>query len=179
MTLIQLATENHGFMLEAHDPLVLYSTNTLLAYRIGQKFYQELHYVWCNPFFRPPQSSLDVEMPPSSTPFDIYQTLRTDVGRRDRHSAKVGSSREGLRRGAKSRHEQGLISAETRSIIEGIIESAALDDFMPLLYVIPFHSVRENARHVEPSRAAHPFSQEYLIENLPRTRFDVVQFETR
>ncbi len=32
-------------------PLVLYSANTLLAYKINETFYKGLHYVWCNPVF--------------------------------------------------------------------------------------------------------------------------------
>ncbi len=32
-------------------PLILYSTNTWLAYKIAERFYGDMHYVWCAPFF--------------------------------------------------------------------------------------------------------------------------------
>jgi hypothetical protein len=34
-------------------PLVLYSTNTWLAYAISERYYRGLHYAWCYALRRP------------------------------------------------------------------------------------------------------------------------------
>lgn len=161
------------------EPLVLYSANTLLAYRINQHYYGGIHFVWCSPFFASPASSLDTQMPPSSTPCEICRTLQLDVGQSDLHSAKVKSVREGIRHGAEARHKQGLIHEEQRTELEAIVEAAPLADFRPLLYVIPFGLVAGLAQRVPAARRAHPFSEEFLLERLPRASFDVLDWQWR
>jgi hypothetical protein len=38
-------------MAATRPPLVLYSTNTSLAYNLNQPYYGEKHWVWCSPYF--------------------------------------------------------------------------------------------------------------------------------
>lgn len=161
------------------EPIVLYSANTLLAYRINQRYYRETHFVWCNPYFCAPGSALDDSMPPSSTPAEICRGFFNDVQHQDQHSAKIPSSRDGLRRGALSRQKAGMITEQQRLEVEAIIAAAPLADFRPLLYVIPFSLVMELVNEVPPAQRAHPFSREYIVENLPRARFDVVEWQWR
>ncbi len=33
------------------EKLILYSTNTWIAYKIAQKYYKDEHYIWCTPIF--------------------------------------------------------------------------------------------------------------------------------
>lgn len=162
------------------DPLVLYSTNTLLAYRINERFYGQIHYVWCSPFFSSSTINLlDVQMPPSSTPCDICKRFLDDVARQDRHSPNIEGNRAGLKKGKTFRKADGVINREQSEEIERIIEEASIEDYRPLLYVIPFEGVRDLVRPAPLSERAHPFSSEYVIDRLPRSRFDVLEWPGR
>lgn len=161
------------------DPLVLYSANTLLAYRINEHFYGQCHFVWCSPFFSSSSASIDVQMPPSSTPCDICRTYLNDIARRDWHSASLQDHRDGLKEGMNSKLANGVITEEQYQELDEIVSKAPLDDFRPLLYIIPFAGVQELVETVPPLRKAHPFSREYVIRHLPRSRFDVLDWEWR
>jgi len=161
------------------DPLVLYSANTLLAYRINEHFYGQSHFVWCNPFFSASAASRDVQMPPSSTPCDICRTYLNDIARRDWHSASLRDHKTGLKKGMDSKLAGRVITDDQYRELDEIVSKASLDDFRPLLYIIPFAGVRKLVEAVSPLQRAHPFSREYVIRYLPRSRFDVLDWEWR
>ena len=158
--------------------LLLYSANTSLAYWISQKYYGELHHVWCSPHFnstslRPHEHSI----PPSSSPAQLYRNLEEIARGGDRNNAQVLNNKSGLRFGALKKWEAGVISDAQLREINWIIDAAESADFSPLLYIIPFTKlVARLASEVAPQDKAHPFSDDYLIDKLPRTSFDVVRF---
>lgn len=159
------------------DPLVLYSANTQLAYRINEHFYGQIHFVWCSAFFSAPSPrSIDMEMPPSSTPCDICRNYLEDISRHDLHSRGLQDNRAGLQRGLKAKLAEGVITEKQYRELKKIIGKSALNEFRPFLYVIPFEGVRDLAEPVPPLQRAHPFSPEYKIERLPRSRFDVLDW---
>ena len=62
------------------DPILLYSTNTWLAYLIAELFYNGEHFVWCTPHFDSSSVPLlNYSVPPSASPIEIYRGLRKDV----------------------------------------------------------------------------------------------------
>jgi hypothetical protein len=156
-------------------PLVLYSTNTWLAYVISEQYYSGIHYVWCTPYFDsssvPPH---DYTVPPSSSPREILFGLAEEVKRGDRHSAKIESNRSGILRGAHHNRDVGLITEVQAQEIASILDQAQVSDYRPLLYVIPFRSVEKIVKDVDVRAKAHPLSTEYVIERLPRSLFDVL-----
>ena len=159
------------------DPLVLYSANTQLAYRINEHFYGQVHFVWCNPFFSAASPrAIDVQMPPSSTPCDICRNYLEDISRRDLHSRSLQDNRIGLQKGMKAKLAERVITEEQYRELKDIIAKSALDEFRPLLYVIPFEGVRDLVKPVPFLQRAHPFSPEYKIKRLPRSRFDVLDW---
>ena len=159
------------------DPLVLYSANTQLAYRINEHFYQQIHFVWCNPFFSATAPrSIDVQMPPSSTPCDICRNYLEDIARGDRNSRSLQANRIGLKQGMDLKLADGVITEEQYWELEEIVSKVSLDEFRPLLYVIPFEGVRNLVRPAPRHQRAHPFSPEYMIDRLPRSRFDVIDW---
>lgn len=163
-------------MKRMRDPLVLYSTNTWLAYGIAQTYYDEIHYVWCTPFFSSNASSgYDYTIPPSSSPSQIYDGLYEDVRRGDRHSAKIEMNKAGILKGAIAKEKAGVINKRQRLEIFAIVQRAETKDFRPLLYVIPFQPVAKLVKSVAVEERAHPLSVEYKIEQLHRTLFDVVE----
>jgi hypothetical protein len=91
--------------------LVLYSTNSRMAYQINEKFYGARHYVYCSPYFS--VSSLlpwDRTNPVTSLPGDIYERYAKEVLTGDRHGPTLEANRVGIRGGAASRRAQGVIS---------------------------------------------------------------------
>ena len=56
------------------------------------------------------------------------------------------------------------------------MDAAEISDFEPLMYVIPFDKVKKIAKRVPVAKRAHPLSDEWLIQKLPRKYFDVIKF---
>jgi hypothetical protein len=157
------------------DPLVLYSTNTVLAYHINHTYYGDFHYVWCSPFFGVDNiPSPFYPNPPSSSPQEIYQTLRKDVENSDQHSTKIKLNRSGLRHGANVTHSLGIITDAQRLEIFAKIKRARFAEFKPLLYVTPFPLVTGIVKLVPVNQRANPLADEYIIERLPRASFDII-----
>src|SRR6185295_1531942 len=157
-------------------PLALYSTNTLLAYRFNQRYYGELHYVWSSPYFSAKSAPpLDVQTPPSSTPDDIFKSFRDAIDREDAHSDGIRRNIAGLRRGMSSKLAAGVIGEEQYRELEQMLAAAKFSEFRPLLYVIPYQGVADLVKNVPFADKAAPFALEYIIESLPRSRFDVLE----
>lgn len=159
-------------------PILLYSTNTWLAFIVAENYYNGMHYVWCTPRFGDSRSvpSGDVVLPPSSRPYEIYRRLHEEVHSGDRHSPKVSDNKAGILRGAAYKREAGVINEQQESDIAAIVERAELMDFRPLLYQIPYEPVSALLREVPISKKAHPLSKEYIIEELPRNCFEPIEF---
>jgi len=159
------------------DPLILYSVNTWLAYRINERYYAGLHYAWRAPVFDyESRYAREIALSATSNPVTIYRGLRDETATGDRHSAKVKDNKLGIIRGATLNRAEGLINASQEREIIYIVDKAETTDFRPLLYLIPFSSVASIVSEVPVDKRAHPLAQEYLIERLPRDRFDVIEF---
>ena len=157
------------------NPILLYSTNTWLAYSIAERFYSQIHYVWCSPFFDSESAPDSALMPPSSTPADIYRDLFQAIKRRDSHCYAIERNKLGILRGAAAKLTAGVIDADTEGEIAAIVDIVDLPDFMPIVYVIPFNMVRSLLAPVPVGERAHPLSPEYRVEELPRNCFDALK----
>jgi hypothetical protein len=158
-------------------PLILFSTNCWLAYKISEKYYSDIHYVWCTPDFAEENSpKLTAATPPTSTPKTIYENLGKEVEANDKHSGKIKELKLGLLKGAQINRTNGLISAEQEADIIYIVGNAEISDFRPLLYIIPYEMVKDLLEEVPVGERAHPLSVEYRIEKLPGNLFNVIEF---
>jgi len=157
-------------------PLVLYSTNTWLSYIIAQKYYGEVHYAWCTPdFHMNNQNVIDSTTPPTSTPYEILNSLKVEVSRGDRHSAKIKENKVGIKKGASFKKSIGIITDVQEQEIFEIVDQSEIRDFRPLLYVLPFDNCAHLLKAVPIKDRAHPMSVEFIIEELPRNLFDVIE----
>lgn len=152
--------------------LALYSTVSTLAYWIAQRYYGQRHYVWCSP--APDTDRFAPINPPSSDPVRIYWTFHDDIAAGDEHSAKVKENRLGIIRGAAARHGQGVIDEATRQSIEDTVRLAPLNAFAPLFLVIPVAGVARDLRAANPVDRARVTAEEFVIDDLARSRFDVL-----
>jgi hypothetical protein len=158
-------------------PIILYSTNTWLAYNIAEQFYAAEHYVWCTPYFSPRSAPPFASVPPTSCPLAIYRSLSIEVRAGDRHSAKIRDNRVGIATGARAKRAEGTIDRHQEDEILRILENAQVQDFRPLLYVIPHGLVGDLLAPVAVVERAHPLSTEFLIGRLPRRCFDVIDLD--
>lgn len=156
---------------------ILYSTNTLLAYRIAQKYYRGIHYVWCAPYFNRWSIPTDEYLnPPSASPAEIYKNLLEVTAEGDRHSSLIAGNKSGIRHGAIKKREAGVIDDRQLQEINWIVNEAQVADFSPLVFIIPYtEAVARITQEVHPQDKAHPFSAEYLIEKLPRSFFHILK----
>jgi hypothetical protein len=155
-------------------PLVLYSTTTWLAFAIAERYYDGVHYAWCSPSFDGAAAPRHVNIPPSSSPAELYQRFREDSRRGEGHSLAFRNHKSGIRRGAEARRKQGVITREVEAEIRDIVKRVDVSAFRPVLYVIPFATVADVAIPVRVRARAHPLSQEYRLENLRRGEFDLL-----
>jgi len=155
---------------------IYYSCSTWIAYEISQWFYGEIHYAWCTPYFDPP-SRLNPynSVPPSSSPRALYWSLMKDVDALDLHSSRIEKVRAGIRRGAISRLNKGMINVCQFKEIQELVRSAQPANFSPLMLVIPKPPVAAMLNFVPLAKRASLFSEEYIIENLPRNLFDAIE----
>ena len=159
------------------ENLLYYSTNTYLSFWLSKNFYKKF-FVWCSPVFDPSKLSEYHELkkiPPSSSPFYIYNLFHNDVSSGDLHSAKIQENKAGLIRGASLHLENKTISELEYARIMSIIEQALITEFRPLVYVIPKSKVKNRVKMVEVEKTANPLSIEYQIHDLKADEFDVIE----
>lgn len=156
-------------------PLLLYSTNTWMAFAINEQYYKGLHWVWCSPFFRADNGLSSAAMPASAIPAQIYSTLYRDVKNNDLHSPWVERNKVGILKGVAAKQASGVINSQEAASLTAAVQNAPLNHFRPLLFVIPAFKVRKLIEEVPPNDRANPFSKEYRITKLPRGSFDVLE----
>ena len=133
--------------------------------------------MWCSPYFSSSSvPAYEYTLPPSSSPCEIYNSLCKDIKSGDKHSAKVGLNKAGILRGANYKEQTGVINKRQKREIYAIVNCAELDDFRPLIFVIPMQSISQMIKEVAIGEKAHPLSVEFRIERLPRQFFDVIEF---
>jgi hypothetical protein len=160
---------------EGKRAVLLYSTNTIAAYQINEAYYGKMHYVWCNRYFDALGAPPLHPMPPSSTPKSLYWRLLRDLA--DYHSTAILNNRTGIKRGADAKLTAGVITVAERDEIWAAVDAMTPSDFRPVLYIIPHGVLGKAPKSVPPSLRAHPTSSEYIIEELPRTQFDIMCLE--
>ncbi|WET03848.1 hypothetical protein [Flavobacterium sp. YJ01] len=154
---------------------ILYSTMTTLAYNINKRYYNDLHYMWCTPYFGSDFQSPHFTVPPSSSPLEIYTQLKKEIDGSDLHNTKINFNKRGLRKGADFMFKLGKISQEQYEEIITITKFAKNEQFRPLLCVISRIEAVPYYQKVEIRAKANPLSHEYILSNLPQSAFDIIK----
>ena len=158
------------------EPLVFYSTNTLLAYHISELYYGNKHFVWCTPHFDSWTGTGTYTVPDSSSPKQIFVDLYRAVSKMDKHSTKIKENKVGLKKGVAAKRAAGIINDAQAKQILGLIKKAESGHFTPYLYVIPYALVRDQLIEVPLEERANPAAEEYKILELPRSCFDRIDY---
>src|SRR5262249_28760379 len=152
----------------------LYSTNVFLKYHIQVRFRGDIHYVWCCENFdsrvlarRAPGAGI----PPSSNPAEIYEQLKGACSRGDLHDAKIEGQGAGIKARAVEWEKKGEITTPERDEIIYLVDHADLNDWQPLLYVIPRALVDSRFQIVPVDKRASPREMEFIIPDLKKHEF--------
>jgi hypothetical protein len=157
---------------------IYYSCCTSLCYEICGRYYNDEHYVWCTPYFNPTsRMNLPNRVPPTSSPCAIYWNLRNEIEAGDMHSAKIDKNRAGIIAGARAKFSSGVISAAQYYEIKDLAALSEIEQFWPLILVIPRKPVDALLKSVEIRHRANLMSEEYIIECLPRKKFHAIEFD--
>ncbi|WP_155288011.1 hypothetical protein [Enterobacter cancerogenus] len=154
---------------------ILYSTMTTLAYNVNKKFYGDKHYMWCTPYFGSDFKSPHFTVPPSSSPLEIYNTLKNEVDGVDHHNTKIDLNRRGIRKGASIMLTLGKIDQDTHDEIVYISKHTKDQMFRPLLCVISRLDAVPFYKKVDVKERANPLSHEYILSDLPQSAFDIIR----
>jgi hypothetical protein len=157
-------------------PLVLYSTNTLLKYKI-QRDYRKEHHVWCSPIFEAAKVGRYVRgagTPPSSDPASILRALHRAVTDADDHDTKIADQKKVLLGLAVQWFNASLISDAAQQEIAAMVTAARFTDWKPLLFVIPYHAVASRVAEVARARRASS-EPEYIVPDLKPDEFDIIE----
>jgi hypothetical protein len=157
--------------------LLIYSTNVFLKQFIQARYQGDIHYVWCSEDFdsqKMAKYSAGALVPPSSNPADIYRELKRDVEGRDTHSAKIAAQKASFLSLALKWEKDGKISSSDRDDITYMVTTASIDMWRPLIYVIPRAPVEHRLQVVPMSQRAG-FGPEYIISDLQRSEFDLLE----
>ena len=144
---------------------------------INERFRKDIHYVWCGDCFDSTKAaaySSAAWTAPSSDPCAIYRQFQTECARMDRHSSKIQEQKLSLSRLAVIWRDDGQISSDEAEEIIYMVENSDAGHWKPLLYVIPRATVVGRLQIVPVAKRAS-FGLEYIIPDLRRTEFDIVE----
>lgn len=148
---------------------ILYSQGTKLSYTINEKYYNGEHYVWCSdkPYYGSDQ-------PGNSDPVERSNRIITAIVSQDRHEQLIELNKEGIRKGALAKKKSRVITKRQQEEIAALIELSSLEDFTPIIYVIPFEKVKDDLIPVPADKKGSKYAVEYIIENLKNDSFEII-----
>jgi hypothetical protein len=100
--------------------------------------------------------------------------LKNAVERKDQHSYKINEQKVSLKNLAITWEASGEISTSDKEEIIYRVDNASLADWRPLIYLIPRVLVETRIQLVPPDRRAS-FGPEYIIADLKRSEFDIIE----
>lgn len=150
---------------------ILYSVGTYLAYKIAQRYYKNVHYVWCTTEFNASKQ------PPTSNPSKICKRYLEQITTGDRHMKEIENNIIGILRGAKAKFDSGIINKKEYNEIRSIVSAAEYESFFPMLYVIESEKVKNKCVEVSIADRASDDAVEYKVENLTENEFEAIFFK--
>ena len=157
---------------------VVYSTNPRIAHDISMKYRRGDHFVWCSEHYDPttaPGGSTAAAIAPSSSPKGIFDILKAECDREERHSFLIKGYRKTFRRLAADWLADGSIQREQYDEIVATVNATSWLIWRPQLYVIPRQPIVETGRlEAVPHRSRAGYGPEFLIKDLQPDEFDII-----
>ena len=159
-------------------PDLLYSCNPLMKLTLQERFYGDLHYVWCAEQWDSQTNgkySFRSLVPPSSNPCDIYRSLKDAIARADRHNDHIGRWKSGYLARAAEQVQNDQMTEEDQAELAYMLDTPDFSMWRPLVYIIPKALVQDRIALVRPDNRAG-LGLEYTIAGLRRSEFDLLEF---
>jgi len=151
--------------------LLLYSTNTELAYRIAKEYYNNTFFVWCTDAF-------DAALQPgTSNPRTLCSRYLDQILKNDRHAVEINQNKAGILKGASEKLKQGIITKEQHYEISLRVAYAEMEAFYPVVFLIDRRSVKSRLEIVKSKDAASNHSIEYIIRDLKWNEFEMIKIK--
>lgn len=151
--------------------LLLYSTNTELAYKIAKEYYNGTFFVWCTDAF-------DAALQPgTSNPRTLCSRYLDQILKNDRHAVEINNNKAGILKGASEKLQQGVITQEQYNEISVRVAYAEKEAFYPIVFLIDRRAVRGRLDVVETKDAASAHSVEYIIKDLKWNEFEMIKMK--
>ena len=156
---------------------LLYATVTFMKSRIQRDYRNDIHYVWCSEHFD--ATKLNPYAPGSrkarrADPIAVYRELAKDVARGELHSTKIASQRASLKKLAIEWAASGEITEDEKEEIVYRVDRALIQEWPPLLYLIPRNRVADRLERVPTDKRASG-EEEYIIRDLQRSEFEIIE----
>lgn len=154
------------------DASLLYSVGTKLAYKINNRYYKGIHYVWVTDSFN------SKDQPPTSNPCTIIKRYLEQISSGDRHAIEINNNKAGILRGAKAKLDAGIITKTQYKEIGSLVSCADYRAFFPILYIMETPKVLGKCKAVPVEERASDDSFEYKITDLANGEYQVIDFES-
>ena len=143
------------------------------------KYRRGVHFVWCSEHYDPataPPSSPAAAIAPSASPKGIFDTLRNDCEREERHSVLIKNYRRTFCRLAAQWLAASEITQDEHDEIVTTVKAQSWRIWKPQLYVIPRHPIESAGRLiVVPYRERAAYGPELQIRDLAPNEFDIIE----
>ncbi len=149
---------------------VLFSTATLLAFKISKEYYNDRHFVWCTTSFD------DFNQPGSSNPRTICNKYLDQALKGDKHGNEIIRNKANILKGARIKCNEGIITEEQREKIMATVTDAPFEAFMPVVYLVKTQIVIDKLQIVPDTRKANDTSKEYIVNDLQPSEFTIISF---
>jgi hypothetical protein len=157
---------------------ILYSANPWLAHDFSMKYRSGTHFAWCSEYYDPtsePSVSAAAAIAPSSSPRGIFEILKGDCDREDRHSSLIKGYRKTFKRLAARWLADGSIDLAAHNEIVAVVKSSSWKIWRPVLYVVPRALIESTGRLIAvPHDVRAAYGAEFQIANLARHEFDIL-----
>lgn len=149
----------------------LFSTATHLSYIISKNFFKDIHHTWCAPKFDAKETN-----PSSSNPLELYKKLIFEV-QNEIEGAAIYKQKIGILRAVSAKRQQEIITEEEEQKIIDIIGAARIEDYRPVIYVIPTNKVENLIEAASHTKKDGILSQEFLIRELPGDLLELLDID--
>lgn len=163
-------------MASVATPIMLWSAGNWIKYTINERYFG-YHFVWCSPVFEAEALSryqVGAGQPPSSDPASIYRHLHKAVSKQDRHDNEIARQKTSIKGVALKLASEGKITSEQAAEIVTILNQAAITDWRPLIYAIPYVAVASRVQIV-PLEDRASIEPEFIVPDLKQHEFHILE----
>jgi len=147
------------------------------------KYQGGLHFAWCSEYYDPaiaPAGSAAAAIAPSSSPKGIFDALKADCEREEKHSALIKNHRKTFKRLAGKWLADGQITRGDHDEIVAVMTAPSWRIWRPVLYIIPRAPIEAAGRRKKvPLSARAAYGPEFQISDLHRSEFDLIECSLR